>query len=103
MELVRCGRCAKQVPASSTYCRRCGCELAGAWGPPPPRPPRGSASSTIALAVVTGALLLTAINRAGPSDPAIEIHTSTPAGHAEWVSPAEPPDVNRPIQISVPD
>ena len=25
MDLIRCGRCAKQIPPSSHYCRRCGC------------------------------------------------------------------------------
>jgi hypothetical protein len=34
MDLVRCGRCAKQVPDSANYCRRCGCVVDAMWGAP---------------------------------------------------------------------
>jgi hypothetical protein len=45
MELIRCPRCAREIPEASRFCRRCGCAIAWRIGPPnvdvaPPAPPR---------------------------------------------------------------
>ena len=47
MELIRCPRCAREIPEASRFCRRCGCAIAWRIGPPPdvaplPTPPRRS-------------------------------------------------------------
>ncbi|HEY7118640.1 MAG TPA: zinc-ribbon domain-containing protein, partial [Tepidisphaeraceae bacterium] len=64
MDLIRCPRCAKEIPDVSRFCRRCGCSIA--WGmagvvPPPVipgLPGRGAFSSDRPAA--------TPSNRCGP-------------------------------------
>src|SRR5688500_5286225 len=97
MDLVRCGRCAKELSASAAFCRRCGCGMDDAWGPRRPPPRQAGVSSTVALAVVAGALLLTAINRSGPRGAYIEAETPIPI-QADLVAPADA-TADRPVQI----
>ena len=101
MDLVRCGRCGKEVSASAAFCRRCGCGIDDGWGPRRPPPRRAGVSSTVALAVVAGALLLTAISRTGPRAAAIEAETPIPV-QADLVAPADSAaaaPADRPVQI----
>lgn len=97
MDLVRCGRCAKQIPPSSRYCRRCGCRRDDAATASVAAPRASSAAAVVATAVLLmgGALLLTIIIGVTGATPELAAPTAT-VSEGELVTAAE-------ATVAVPD
>ena len=84
MDLIRCGRCAKQIPPSSSYCRRCGCPAANTGtAAAAPRPAGRRTSGVVALAVIGMSISLLLAGWINMSRAGLEAPYPVPATPAE--------------------